>query len=136
DIKTDFNALDEKVSSKSKLTEQAQNHSNNSCELTGECTCKLVGECEPCNEIESKAESYCKPYGKKEEIKCEWNSTSKPDNLPKYRSCRRVKRLERVKYFEFQFVNVFIACMSCAILFYRRQKLTADGYRRLARRIG
>ncbi|RIB21795.1 hypothetical protein C2G38_2175589 [Gigaspora rosea] len=46
---------------------------------------------------------YCKQYGNREEIKCKWNGTPKNgSNLPDYRPCRRVKRLERVKYFEFQ----------------------------------
>ncbi|CAG8776446.1 32030_t:CDS:2, partial [Gigaspora margarita] len=69
---------------------------------------------------------YCKQYINREEIKYKWNGTPKNgSNLPDYRPCRRVKRLERAKYFEFQYYSD-----------YRRHKLTADGYRRLARHIG
>ncbi|CAG8805516.1 14554_t:CDS:2, partial [Dentiscutata erythropus] len=129
---------DEQVLPQSKLTEsliQEQIHSvPEDCVTTGECTYKF-GECEPCRPLEDLAEEYCKEHGNKQEIICQWNDTSKNDTRF-FRACRRVIRLERAKYFEFQFVNIFIACISCAILFYRRQKLTADGYRRLARRIG
>ncbi|KAF0441495.1 N-alpha-acetyltransferase 30, NatC catalytic subunit [Gigaspora margarita] len=134
---------DQQISPHSKLTEspiQEQNLSaskNYDCVATGECTCELVGECEPCDKLDSAALDYCKQYGNREEIKCKWNGTPKNgSNLPEYRPCRRVKRLERAKYFEFQFVSAFIAFISCTILIYRRHKLTADGYRRLARRIG
>ncbi|CAG8780999.1 19468_t:CDS:2, partial [Gigaspora rosea] len=80
---------------------------NYDCVATGEC---IVGECEPCDKLDSL-------------FKCKWNGTPKNgNNLPDYRPCRQVKRLERAN-------SSFIAFISCAILI-------AGGYRRLDRRIG
>ncbi|CAG8684593.1 21970_t:CDS:2 [Cetraspora pellucida] len=104
-----INARDDKqVPPQSKLTEsliQEQNHSvsEDNCELTGECTCKIE-ECEPCNKLELELVAdyyYCKEYGNKVKVICKWNDTSKNDSV-QYRSCRRVIKLDRAKYIEFQ----------------------------------
>ncbi|CAG8736856.1 13557_t:CDS:2 [Acaulospora morrowiae] len=115
-----------------------------SCQLTGECTCHAIGECEPCDMAEMESEKYCAGYGNKEPVECNWSLNDPPHGnstdgskgtLPKFQSCKRVKKLEKIKYFEFQFVNMFVAFLSCAILIYRRLKLSADGYRKLVSRI-
>ncbi|CAI2167973.1 14500_t:CDS:2 [Funneliformis geosporum] len=91
-----------------------------------------------------KTEKYCDEYGNKEPVECHYvldDQSSGNDTypnrgpLPEFRSCKRVKRFERTKYFEFQFINFFVAGTSCSILLWRRKKLAEDGYRRLARRI-
>uniref|UniRef100_A0A1D1ZJS2 Protein JTB n=1 Tax=Anthurium amnicola TaxID=1678845 RepID=A0A1D1ZJS2_9ARAE len=107
-------------------------------------TCYVIGECVPCEVFEAKLEKYCHDFGNKEPVECQWdtpdesagNSTyPNKGSLPKFQPCKRVKRLERTKYFEFQFINIFIAFTSCSILLWRRKKLAADGYRKLSRRI-
>ncbi|CAG8634012.1 2401_t:CDS:2, partial [Racocetra fulgida] len=107
---TNINAHDYKqIPPQSKSVESLIQEPNSSvpedCELTGECTC-VIGECEPCTPIElTSGASYCGVHGNKEEIKCEWNDTSKNGSLPQgpqYRPCRRVKRFEKAKYIEFQ----------------------------------
>ncbi|RIA87760.1 hypothetical protein C1645_827344, partial [Glomus cerebriforme] len=88
-----------------------------------------------------KLEDYCREFGNKEPIECQWDTPDIPaeninkGSLPKFQSCKRVKRLEKTKYFEFQFINLFGAFMSCSIFIWRRNKLAAEGYRRLTRRI-
>jgi len=107
-------------------------------------TCYVTGECVPCETLEMKIEKYCYDFGNKEPVECQWDTPDESvgnitypnkGSLPKFQSCKRVKKLERTKYFEFQFVNIFIAFMSCSILLWRRKKLAADGYRKLSRRI-
>jgi len=106
-------------------------------------TCYEIGPCVPCDVFEVKLEKYCYEFGNKQPVKCQFDSPDKSgnntdlneDSLPKYQSCKRVIKLERTKYFEFQFFNIFIAFMSCSILIWRRNKLAADGYRKLSRRI-
>ncbi|RHZ46112.1 hypothetical protein Glove_634g21 [Diversispora epigaea] len=116
----------------------AKSH-NDSCQLTEDCSCHVIGDCEPCDENELETEKYCNNYGNKEPIKCQWinnNTDHTVISLPKFQSCRRVKKVERAKYFEFQFANIVFAFLSCTLLFYRRRKLAADGYRKLVGRIG
>lgn len=109
-----------------------------------EYICHPTGECEPCEVLESKTEKYCDEYGNKEPVECHYvpddqssGNVSYPNRgpLPEFRACKRVKRFERTKYFEFQFINFIVAVTSCSILLWRRRKLAEDGYRRLARRI-
>ncbi|CAG8645261.1 12021_t:CDS:2 [Rhizophagus irregularis] len=103
-------------------------------------TCHEIGPCVPCGVFEVKLEKYCHEFGNKQPVECQLDS---PDisagnntySLPKFQPCKRVIKFERTKYFEFQFLNMFLAFMSCSILIWRRSKLAADGYRKLSRRI-
>ncbi|CAJ0852873.1 22306_t:CDS:2 [Entrophospora sp. SA101] len=76
-------------------------------------------------------------------VKCHWetpNGQPTEDNnstkIPNYRACKRVKKVERTKYFEFQFINIFVAFLSCSLFVWRKRKLEFDGYRKLSGRIG
>jgi len=100
-------------------------------------TCRVIGECVPCAVFEVKLDSYCKEFGNKEPIECQYDTPGEHIGgpLPTFQACKRVKRLERTRYFEFQFVNILIAFLSCSILLWRRRKLAEDRYRKLSRRI-
>ncbi|KAI9486211.1 MAG: hypothetical protein EXX96DRAFT_35244 [Benjaminiella poitrasii] len=91
-------------------------------------SCFPIGECEPCFPLEKKTQPYCVEFGNKQAVHCEWddaellsrNQTAFDDDdaitLPSYRSCSRVKSVERVSW---------------------RQKIIArEQYQRLAQRIG
>ncbi|CAG8663255.1 3856_t:CDS:2, partial [Paraglomus occultum] len=69
-------------------------------------TCKVVGECTPCNIFETKTQEYCIEFGNKEKLECKYNrpTTNETDLslLPEFRPCRRVKLLENTRFLKFQ----------------------------------
>jgi len=103
-------------------------------------TCHVMGECEVCTELESKSQLYCIETGNKEPIECAWDGpvrdNASNDNLPSFRSCPRVKQVERIRFFEFQAANFVIAFTAGSILIWRQRKLARETVSRIARRVG
>ncbi|KAL1918754.1 uncharacterized protein VTP21DRAFT_2776 [Calcarisporiella thermophila] len=100
-------------------------------------TCVSIGECEPCTDLERKTEDYCSIYGNKEPIQCFFDSGKSDQNttLPTYRACPKVRRVERLKFYEFQVINIVVALLATSVMVWRQRKLIRDQERRRARRI-
>ncbi|KAG9292051.1 hypothetical protein G9A89_017951 [Geosiphon pyriformis] len=99
--------------------------------------CYPTGACQSCSVLEMNTEDYCQS-GYKYPVQCVWPSlvANQSSSIPKFQPCPRIKSVEIFKFFKFQFLNIFLAVMTFSFLIWRRKKLTVEGYRRLARRIG
>lgn len=112
-------------------------------------SCHSIGECEVCDPLEKKTQPYCKEFGNKEAVRCEWDDPELADkknqisfyddnaiSLPSYRACPRVKTVERVRFIKFEGLNVAIAVISVVVFMWRQRKIAREQYQRLAQRIG
>ncbi|KAI9249431.1 hypothetical protein BDA99DRAFT_564392 [Phascolomyces articulosus] len=113
-------------------------------------SCTSIGECDVCTPFEQKSAPYCKEYGNKERVRCEWDDPDLAENLrnqtmvydydaislPSYRGCPHVKRIEHWKFIKFETFNLLVAVTSVSIVLWRQRKLARDQYQRLAQRIG
>ncbi|KAJ1657575.1 hypothetical protein IWQ61_003054 [Dispira simplex] len=105
--------------------------------------CEPVGACQSCteNEMMNAKAPYCANTGKKQPVKCAWNSDTPLDKqdsslLPLYQPCDQVKSVSRWAFFRFQFLNVFLSVLACMTLIWRRRILKVQKYRRLNQRVG
>ncbi|KAJ1922619.1 hypothetical protein IWQ60_006406 [Tieghemiomyces parasiticus] len=106
--------------------------------------CESVGVCQPCtdDEIASPVSAaYCAATGRKQAVRCQWLphvpvDRQNPELLPTYQPCNQVRSVSRWAFFRFQFLNVFIAILSCMILIWRRRVVRNQKYRRMGPRGG
>ncbi|KAH8547589.1 hypothetical protein BGW37DRAFT_510081 [Umbelopsis sp. PMI_123] len=101
-------------------------------------SCSVVGQCEVCTDLEKKTQPYCKEFGNKQRISCQYNSnvTDISEPLPMYRGCSRVQWVERARYYQFVVLNVIISLLAVGVFSWRHRKLAGDQYRKMAQRIG
>ncbi|ORZ08049.1 hypothetical protein BCR41DRAFT_150433 [Lobosporangium transversale] len=105
-------------------------------------TCEVVGECLACSTLQIQTENVCKETHNRQRIECHYVDPRKEEDedlklkLPTYRSCLHVKAVEARKFAHFFSMNVFLAFFSGLLLVWRKRKLAAAQYRRMARRIG
>ncbi|CAO3590077.1 unnamed protein product [Absidia cylindrospora] len=111
-------------------------------------TCTSLGECDICTSLEKKTASYCLDYGNKEPVQCEWdnpnwvvnrNDTMTDDdaiNLPTFRACPWVKRVEKWRIIKFETMNFILAVISVSVFLWRQRKLAKEKYQQMAQRIG
>ncbi|KAG0287960.1 hypothetical protein BGZ96_008195 [Linnemannia gamsii] len=75
-------------------------------------------------------------------ITCKYDDPKNDENeelkvlYPKYHSCQHVKAVEARRFAHFLSSNVFLALFSGVLMMWRKRKLAAAQYRRMARRIG
>ncbi|CAO3568266.1 unnamed protein product [Mortierella alpina] len=105
-------------------------------------SCESVGECLACSALQIQAEDTCKETHNRQRIECKFEDPKDDENeelkirLPTYRSCPRVKAVEARKFAHFFSTNIFLALFSGILMVWRKRKLAAAQYRRMARRIG
>ncbi|KAI8597014.1 hypothetical protein EDD21DRAFT_230106 [Dissophora ornata] len=105
-------------------------------------TCVVVGECHACSALQIQTEHFCKETHNRQRIECIYDDPKNDEDeelkvlLPSYRSCLHVKAVEARRFAHFFSTNVFLAFFSGVLLVWRRRKLAAAQYRRMARRIG
>ncbi|KAF9283801.1 hypothetical protein BGZ68_005090 [Mortierella alpina] len=105
-------------------------------------SCESVGECLACSALQIQAEDTCKESHNRQRIECKFDDPKDDENeelklrLPTYRSCPRVKAVEARKFAHFFSTNIFLAFFSGVLMVWRKRKLAAAQYRRMARRIG
>ncbi|KAI8883574.1 hypothetical protein K501DRAFT_294579 [Backusella circina FSU 941] len=112
-------------------------------------TCFPIGECEVCSPLEKKTMPYCKEFGNKEAVSCEWDDAELADkrnqttfydddaiSLPSFRACPRVRKVERMKFIKFEGINFAVAVISILIFTWRQRKIAREQYQKLAHRIG
>ncbi|KAJ1992293.1 hypothetical protein H4R33_001064 [Dimargaris cristalligena] len=104
--------------------------------------CETIGTCQPCSDDEMNSPGafpYCANTGRKQAVKCLWKEKVPPEkqdvtSLPRFQPCDQVKSVSRWAFFRFQFLNVFVAVLSCMTLIWRRRVLKLKKYRRLGLR--
>ncbi|KAI7818023.1 hypothetical protein BC939DRAFT_308153 [Gamsiella multidivaricata] len=105
-------------------------------------TCVVIGECNACSVLQIQTEESCKETHNRQRIDCKYDDPKNDENeelkirLPTYRSCLRVKAAEARRFAHFFSTNVCLAIFSGVLMVWRKQKLAAAQYRRMARRIG
>ncbi|KAG0066821.1 hypothetical protein BGZ90_001248 [Linnemannia elongata] len=105
-------------------------------------TCITIGECQACSALQVKTEESCKDTHNRQRIECKYDDPKNDENeelkirLPTYHSCLRVKAVEARRFAHFLSSNVFLALFSGILMMWRKRKLAAAQYRRMARRIG
>ncbi|KAF9119709.1 hypothetical protein BGW39_011974 [Mortierella sp. 14UC] len=105
-------------------------------------TCVTVGECLACSALQIKTEESCRDTHNRQRIECKFDDPKNDENeelkirLPTYHSCLRVKAIEARRFAHFLSSNVFLALFSGILMMWRKRKLAAAQYRRMARRIG
>ncbi|KAG0370129.1 hypothetical protein BGX24_002125 [Mortierella sp. AD032] len=105
-------------------------------------SCVPVGECLACSALQVKTEESCKDTHNRRRIECKFDDPKNDENeelkirLPTYHSCLRVKAIEARRFAHFLSSNVFLALFSGILMMWRKRKLAAAQYRRMARRIG
>ncbi|KAF9276514.1 hypothetical protein BGZ74_003603 [Mortierella antarctica] len=105
-------------------------------------TCTVVSECQACSALEIQTKVDCKETHNHQKINCKFEDPKNEEDeelkilLPKYHSCARVKAVEARRYAHFLSTNVFLAFFSGVLMVWRKRKLAAAQYRRMARRIG
>ncbi|GJJ78923.1 hypothetical protein EMPS_11282 [Entomortierella parvispora] len=104
--------------------------------------CVVIGECVPCNHLQQETEDTCKETHNRQKIECKYDDPINNENeelkvlLPTYRSCLHVKAVEARRFAHFLSTNIFLALFSGILMIWRKRKLAAAQYRRMARRIG
>ncbi|KAF8954975.1 hypothetical protein BGZ46_002782 [Entomortierella lignicola] len=105
-------------------------------------TCTVIGECHACSALQVQTEESCKETHNRQRIECKYDDPKNDENeelkirLPTYRSCLRVKAVEARRFAHFLTTNILLALFTGILVAWRKRKLAAAQYRRLARRIG
>ncbi|KAF9205045.1 hypothetical protein BGZ59_000720 [Podila verticillata] len=105
-------------------------------------TCTAVSECQVCSALQIKTLEDCRETHNHQKINCKFDDPKNEEDeelkvlLPKYHSCARVKAVEARRYAHFLSTNVLLALFSGLLMVWRKRKLAAAQYRRMARRIG
>ncbi|KAF9314923.1 hypothetical protein BG003_003691 [Podila horticola] len=105
-------------------------------------TCTVVSECQACSALQIETLNDCKETHNHQRISCKFEDPKNDEDeelkvlLPKYHSCARVKAVEARKYAHFLTTNVLLGFFSGVLMIWRKRKLAAAQYRRMARRIG
>ncbi|KAI8577277.1 hypothetical protein K450DRAFT_253055 [Umbelopsis ramanniana AG] len=105
---------------------------------TDSYSCSVVGQCEVCTDLEKKTQPYCKEFGNKQRISCQYNKdvSDISEPLPMFRGCPRVQWVERARYYQFVVINVIISLLAVGVFSWRHRKLAGEQYRKMAQRIG
>ncbi|KAK3827586.1 MAG: hypothetical protein J3Q66DRAFT_2575 [Benniella sp.] len=105
-------------------------------------SCSTVGECHACSALQVQTTEVCKETHNRQRIECKYDDPKNDENeelkirLPTYRSCLRVRAVEARRFAHFFSTNIFLALFSGILIVWRKRKLAAAQYRRMARRIG
>ncbi|KAI9227619.1 MAG: hypothetical protein DHS80DRAFT_31607 [Piptocephalis tieghemiana] len=116
--------------------------------------CYAIGPCSICTPEEAARESSCVETGNREPVECVpinngngmGNGNSSDGGLPgisrppknvvkTWRSCSKVKSLEKFYFFKFQTLNIAVTVGSACLMVWRKRQLDAAYQRRLTRRV-